>query len=145
MIKVQQTLKSFINMHSKCNQYVSNFSLKFLIAFPKDKEIRKLFLFSRNKFRFHFQLCMLTWKIPQQQLFVIESQDIMCSCLACTHPCTSIALLVNCSVLYFSLNVSVLLYNNIFLMSNPEAKQTFSGNPVPCCCSCLATRYLNLQ
>lgn len=26
-------------MHSKCNQYVSNFSLKFLIGFPKDKEI----------------------------------------------------------------------------------------------------------
>lgn len=132
-------------MPSKCNQYVSNFSLNISIAFFKEEEIRqKVISVCMKEVQISLSATYANMPTPTVAIFDDSEPRYYIPFPARTDHCTSTARLVNSLMLYFSLNVSVSPYKSYIPDVQSLSKATFSGNDVPCHCSFLATRSLNL-
>lgn len=115
-------------MPSKCNQYVSNVSLNISIAFFKEEEIRqKVISVCVKEVQISLSATYANMPIPTVAIFDDREPRYYIPFPARTDHCTSIALLVNSPVLYFSLNVSASPYKSCSPDVQPLGKATFSG------------------
>jgi len=145
MIQDQQALKRFNNIPLKCDQYVSNFSLNTSIAFLKEEEIKqKVISVCMKEVQISLSATYANMPVPTGAISD-DSEPRYCRPFpARTDHCTSIAFLVNASILSFSLKVSVSPYKPYSPDVQYLGKAKFSANNVPCHCPLLVTRNLNL-
>lgn len=140
----KHSIDLIICLQNAINMFQTSLSI-FRIAFFKEKEIRqKVISVCMKEVQISLSATYANMPIPTVAIFNDSEPRYYIPFPAHSDHCTSIALPVNSSMLYFSLNISVFPYKSYSPDVQTLGKAKFSGNNVPCYCPLLATRNLNL-